>query len=240
MNIARIGTNRRQTMKLKTTIELHAKALFRGVPIVGFSRPEEEEVRAMISRIPPELLFNIKQIMANLSLGVKHGKFIPETSTVMLNPRTFKLRQKFGKGPGWFSHMQLVVVHEICHSIFDGLSPQQKQQWYDLSGWKTGTGDGQAEPYVEKRPGWPPYTSEWTHKKGITFPRHYSEKSPDEDFADCFAFFLLGKPHQMSPNKKQFLQDLVNQKVKRYPQAAIFGPDSAFGERRLAYKSKSV
>lgn len=230
----------RNKMKLNTTIELHAKALFRGVPIVGFSRPEEEEVRAMISRIPPELLFNIKQIVANLSLGVKHGKFIPETSTVQLNPRTFKLRQKFGKGPGWFSHMQLVVVHEICHSIFDGLSPQQKQQWYDLSGWKTGTGEGQAEPYVEKRPGWPSYTSEWTHKKGITFPRHYSEKSPDEDFADCFAFFLLGKPHQMSPNKKQFLQDLVNQKVKRYPQAAIFGPDSAFGERRLAYKSKSV
>lgn len=227
-------------MNLKTTISLHAQASFRGIPIIGFNHGEEEEVRSMTSRVPPELLCNIKRIVAAPELGVKHGKFIPETQTVQLNPRTFRLRQKFGKGPGWFSHMQLVVVHEICHSIFDALSEQQKQEWYSLSGWKKDEGEGQAERYIEKRPGWPLFVSEWTHKKGVQFPRHYSEKSPDEDFADSFAFFLLGKPHQMSPSKREFLQKLVNLKVKKYPQAAIFGPDSAFGERKLAYKNKTV
>ena len=67
-----------------------------------------------------------------------------------------------------------------------------------MKGWKP----GQSLAYQEKRPGWGDAVSEWTHKAGIKFTRHYAERNPSEDFADCFAFVLLGKGFQMESAKK--------------------------------------
>ena len=103
---------------------------------------------------------------------------------------------------------------------------------------------GQDEPYVEKRPGWEPYTSQWTHKKGIRFPRIYSEKNPDEDFADSGAYYLLGKAHQIDSRKKDFLDNLFTKMVLQYPHYSVESPSRPYGERHLKWaldnkKSKS-
>lgn len=126
------------------------------------------------------------------------------------------------------------MVHEIGHSVFEGLTKEKQDEWDNLSGWVRSNDDSKAgyDPrYIERRPGWPPYRSEWIHRKGVRFTRHYAEKSPDEDFADSFSFFMLGKPFQMAPQKRKFLEAIISQKVHRYPQAVIQGPERAYGER---------
>ena len=198
--------------------------LWNGIQITGFSTPEEEALRAMLSRVPPELLFNVKKIESAKELGAKHGRFISETQTIQFNPENLRLRQRFGKGPGWILHQELTVVHEVGHSIYDTFSPESKQAWEAISGWMKGWKPGQLPAYVEQRPGWGHEVSKWTHKPGILFTRHYGERNPGEDFADCFGFFLLGKGHQMAPAKRKFLEQLIQDRVRKYPAAGIQSP----------------
>lgn len=219
-------------MKFGSTLSLHAEALWYGVKIIGFTPREEEIIRATVSRVPPELLRPaVDQIISDRGMSPKHGRFDPQTKTVRINPETFQLRQRFGAGQGWVQHIEMTMVHEFGHALFGTLTQQQKQEWYDLSGWVKGTRSENAAPYVEKRSGWPEYKSEWTHKKGIRFTRKYAEKNPNEQFADCFAFYLLGKPHQMAPIQRLYLSKLIQERVRKYPRALIEGPTKAYGER---------
>ena len=94
-------------------------SLWNGIRIIGFTGPEEEGLKAMMSRIPPELLYNVKELKAAPYLDAKHGRFIPETKTVLFNPKNFSLRQRFGQGDNWIYHAELTVVHEIGHSIYE-------------------------------------------------------------------------------------------------------------------------
>lgn len=213
-------------MKLGTTIQSQStSSLFRKVLILGFPEREQEILRALISRVPPQLLKWVKEIHRAPQLGAKHGRYIPETQTVLVNPHTFLLRQRFGKGPGWISHEELMVVHEISHSVYYNLPEIWKEEWLRLGGWVIGDKVGNVPRYVEKRPGWPPYTSEWTHKKGVVFPRRYSEKNPDEAFADCLAFYILGKKLQMSKQLSDFVLKVIEKIVTVYPKVLVQGPE---------------
>lgn len=226
-----VGDQRMVSPKQQPTSEVKAEAIFRGVPIEGFNTGGEEMIRAGMSRIPPELLSNVKLVKAAPDLQPKHGRYDPKTKTVNINPLIFNLRQRFGEGQGWLFHAELTIVHEVGHSIYYFLPEQEKDKWRELSGWMVGWKDGQEQPYEEKRPGWPKSISKWTHKKRIKFTRHYAEKNDDEDFADCFAFFILSKPHQMDKAKREFMEKYISDNVKAYPQALIGGPTKAYGER---------
>lgn len=219
-------------MKLRSTIALKAESLMHGVRIIGFPVEQEEWIRATVSRVPSELMATlVTAIIADRGMGAKHGRYDPETKTVRINPHTFQMRQRYGKGEGWLHHIEMTMVHEFGHALFDSLEPERKQDWYDLSGWVKGRAEDNVEPYEEKRPGWPKLTSEWTHRKGVKFTRHYAEKNPNEQFADCFAFYLLGKPHQMAPVHRLFMSKLIQSRVRKYPKALIEGPTKPFGTR---------
>lgn len=219
-------------MKLRQTVSIHCNALFHGVPIIGFSVPQEELVRAAISRVPPQLMANVSKVVADKSMQPKHGNFDPKTKVVKLNPLTGNLRTRFGKGQGWAYHFELTAVHEFGHSVYDELPEERKAEWRALSGWQEGWSEGQEQPYVEKRSGWPPYTAKMTHKLGVKFPRKYSEKSDDEDFADCFAFFILSKAAQVPADKREYMKKLMQVKVTTYPRFAIESPAKPYGERQ--------
>lgn len=210
---------------------MDAQALFHGVDIEGFTGPGEEMIRAALSRVPPELLKNVESIVAAPQLQPIHGRYDPLTKTVLINPLIFKLRQRFGEGQGWIHHTELALVHEIGHSVYVFLPEKLKDEWREISGWMVGWKEGQDQPYEEKRPGWPHTTSNWTHKSGVKFTRKYATKNDDEDFADSFAFMMLNKPHQMAKEKREFLERLIKDQVKMYPQALIQGPEKAYGER---------
>lgn len=215
-------------------------SIWNGVKITGFTGPEEEGLRAMLSRVPPELFFNVKEIVASPELNAKHGQFVPETCTVKFNPHDFQLRQRLGKGPGWVLHQELTVVHEIGHSIYEALTTEKTKEWEDICGWMKGTKAGQAPPYEEKRPGWPHTISKWTHRAGVYMPRLYSEKNPNEQFSDCFAFVILGKAHQMEPGCKNFIDALIKSKVRKYPSVSIQSPSTPYPEKTAIRKSKTV
>lgn len=211
--------------------KVEAEALFNGIKIEGFTGPEEEFIRAAMSRIPPELTTGVVKVLADRGMGAKHGNYSADEKTIRINPNNFRLRMRLGKGQGWMLHAETTMVHEFGHSVFEGLTDEQRNEWLALSGWRKSESDGDgsfAERYIEHRPGWPPYTSKWIHKKGVGFTRKYAEKNPDEDFADSFSFFILGKPMQMAPKKRAFLEALVKEKVKRYPSALIAGPTKAY------------
>ena len=204
-------------------------SLWNGIKLVGFTGPEEEALRATLSRIPPELLDYVTCVQSAKELQAKHGRYIPEEEKILFNPGNLLLRQRFGKGEFQVSHADLTLVHEVGHSLYDNLSPEDQVKWQALSGWMEGTKAGQAPAYVESRPGWEPFASKWTHQAGAKFPRWYAEKNPNEDFADCFAFFLLNKAHQIGPEKRAFLEDYIKDHVHHYPQASIQSPVQATG-----------
>ncbi len=219
--------------------DIKAESLFHGMKIIGFTGGEAEFVRATASRVPPELMTHVKRIIAAPWLGVIHGKYIPETGTIFLNPKNTRARARLGEGQGWVNHGELTTVHEIMHSVYDNLPEDVKDKWMELSGWMVGTQPGQDTPYEEKRPGWEPGTSKWTHRKNIKFPRIYSEKSPDENFADCASFYLLNKAHQIDSKQKEFIEQLFEKMVKNYPKYNVESPDKPYGEKHVAWALKS-
>jgi hypothetical protein len=204
-------------------------SIWNGIKITGFTGPEEEGLRAMLSRVPSELLYNVSEIKSAKELNAKHGRFIPDTKVMLFNPGNFNLRQRFGQGDGWLYHPELTVIHELGHSIYESLTPEQKTEWLKLGGWQIGWKVGQAPAYEEKRPGWGNDTSKWTHIAGLNIPRHYSERNPNECFADCFAFFILGKKHQMDKPLGNFIESLIKAKVKAYPSMSIESPTLPYG-----------
>src|SRR5579864_3525391 len=216
-------------------------SLWNGIKLIGFTGPEEEGLRALLSRVPPELYFNVKEFVSSPELNAKHGQFVPETKTIRFNPTDFHMRQRLGVGPGWMLHQEVTAVHEIGHSIYEALTPEKQKEWESLSGWqKGGSKLGQAPPYEELRPGWPHLISEWTHTPGVYMPRHYSEKNPNEQFADCFAYVILGKGHMMGKPLKKFVDDLIKDNVKKYPSASIESPTRPYLERDAIRHSRSV
>lgn len=204
-------------------------SLWNEIKLVGFSGPEEEALRAALSRIPPELLTNVSCIQSASELNAKHGRYLPDEKKILINPGNLTLRQRFGSGETPISHADLAVVHEVGHSLYNALSPEEKQRWNEISGWMKGTKKGQAPPYEEKRPGWERIISKWTHRIGAKFPRYYGEKNPDEDFADCFSFFIQNKAYRIGDDKKKFFEDYIQAHVHRYPQASIQSPLHAYG-----------
>lgn len=215
-------------MNLKNYLDIQASevklGLFRNVPLIGFTEVQLEEVRALLSRVPWQLTKWVSRIIADPSLGAKHGRYDLD-GTVHLNPSAFNNKQRLGRGAGWVYHPELTVVHEIGHSIYEHLADWQQEDWKVISSWIIGSKPGQEKPYQEKRPGWPHQTSNMTHKKGVGFTRHYAERNDGEDFADSFAFYILGKPSQMPALKRQFIRGLIDTIVTVYPQTMVEGPD---------------
>jgi len=181
------------------------------IKLVGFSHSQEEQIRQVLSEIPSQCLKHIKVIKATPSLGAKHGRYMGiKLGVIHLNPHDFSSRVKFGQGPGRkLPHVDLTLAHEIGHGVFLSLSPEQQKEWKAISGWKEGSGEGQAAPYKEKRPGWPKETSTETHREGAKFTRHYAERNSDEDFADSFGFYALGQKSRVPQEKLAFLEKVL-------------------------------
>jgi hypothetical protein len=199
-------------MNLETTISVYAATprVLSSTPLHGFNHWQEEQIRSVLSQIPDSLLSNFRGIVADESLGAKHGRYNEKTHVITLNPRDFHNRVRFGREPGRkLPHVDLTIAHEIGHSVFVGLPHQTQTAWKRLSGWQEGAAEGQAEPYTEKRPGWPKLTSSETFKQGAKFTRRYGEKNHDEDFADSFGFYVMGQKNRLPDNKRAFMEKLL-------------------------------
>jgi len=217
-------------------VKINSSAIWQGIHLVGFSGPEEEAIRASLSRIPPELLqlSEVECVQSAKELNAKHGRYLPEENKILFNPDNLSLRTTFGGGENPIRHEILTLVHEFGHALFGHLTPEEKTKWLSISGWREGRGLDQAPPYVERRPGWEPYTSEWTHRAGVKFPRYYAEKNPNEHFSDAFAYFMLNKAYKLADNQREYFEKYILDHVKRYPQALIQSPVKAVADDIVA------
>jgi hypothetical protein len=85
------------------------------------------------------------------------------------------------------------ALHECAHAIGATFGFDTAPEWLSLSGFVEAPDDPDAtRRYWERRPGWEADASSWRYAVGAWFPREYSSKSPQEDFADCVAHMCLG------------------------------------------------
>ena len=176
--------------------------------IIGFDKDEAQEIREYLIQFPRKLLHHTERVEASPDFGAMHGKYLPETKTVQINPANFSSKMKFGThDPADID--QHVLAHELCHGLYQSLSEDEQKQWMALSGWMKGTKKGQALPYVEIRPGWPHEVSSWTHSPDAKFARRYQEKNPSEDFADSCAYYCTGNQEDLPPEKREFIKGLL-------------------------------
>jgi hypothetical protein len=99
------------------------------------------------------------------------------------------------------------IIHEIGH-MFDHLKKiSDTKKWINLSDWEEVDIDRPTpkgyKRYIEKRKGRdiPGHKkSGWVHDENAEFVRNYASKNPKEDFADTFAFVVLGKEFNFKGN----------------------------------------
>lgn len=199
-------------MNLNSTLslnmaEIRDKCKACTVPVIGFKKPDENRIREILHQIPNKFMSGFTKI-CNEHLTPKHGRFVSGGPIILFDERSLVDGTKFGSGPDKMDHGEMTLVHEVGHSVFENLSKDKQNEWKKLSGWKNGSGPGQAVPYTEKRSGWSPETSTETHKKGAKFPREYSRKNWMEDFADCFSWWVNGHGDLLDPQKLIFLKSL--------------------------------
>jgi hypothetical protein len=143
------------------------------------------------------------------SLGARHGIYRKSENRIFLNPKNFNSPAHL-KG---IAYWKFTIVHEVGHSVYrEYLSKAQRQAWRDLSGWTKKKGDGQSKPYTEKRKGWPEYIAKETHRKDAQFADKYASKNSHEDFAESFAFCVLGKANIVPKSKANYISGIMNGK----------------------------
>lgn len=207
-------------MQLSTAYALHAGIAdtpggsivrYKGVQLIGFDEAQRKQVQKVLDGIPKLHLQFIQTILADSGLKPKHGRYFPSVKLALLNPGVFEDKLRYGKGGKSVGQGQLALTHEFGHGVYSNLPDSLRKQWQAISGWKDGTKetDTHAAPYEEKRSGWPRLRSEKIHKRDAKFVRTYSEKNDDEDFADHYAFYVLGLRKQMPEEKLEFIQKLV-------------------------------
>lgn len=141
-------------------------------------------------------------------LGAHHGAYRPQDGVITLNVRLFTppvhalpTYDALGQSPAattpWVFRGLATWVHEVAHAIGHATGLDRSAAWLSLSGWASdavhphGALDA-SRRYVERRPGWAYEISPWSHARTAWFPRDYSRKSPQEDFADCLTYHALG------------------------------------------------
>lgn len=176
--------------------------------IEGFDDDIAQEIREYLIKFPRKLLHFTEKVVAVPELSAMHGRYLPETHTVEINPKNFSNKMKFGTH-NTADIDEHVLAHELCHGLYENLSEDEQGKWMVLSGWHKGWKAGQARPYVEVRPGWEPMVSSWTHAKDAKFARRYQEKNPNEDFADSAAYICTGNGDDISEEKREFIKALL-------------------------------
>lgn len=176
--------------------------------IEGFDDVIAQEIREYLIKFPRKLLHFTERVVATPELSAMHGRYVPETKTVEINPKNFSNKLKFGTH-NTADIDEHVLAHELCHGLFENLTEEEQKRWMALSGWEKGWQRGQARPYVEVRPGWQAMVSSWTHAKDAKFARRYQEKNPNEDFADNAAYICTGNGLDVPEEKRNFIEALL-------------------------------
>lgn len=182
-----------------------------------------EDLEEAFSYLPKNFVkHHIKEIIFK-DLGAVHGRYVQDRKKgeIILNPSIFDYKIYFQMDGKKIPAKIFTIIHEVGHMMDHLHGVSKTKEWKDLSGWKK-LSLGKKVPegyerYVEKRKGRASdkaghKKSEWIHKKDSEFSRHYGSRNPKEDFADLFAFTILGKELNFKnggQKKLKIVQDLL-------------------------------
>lgn len=156
-------------------------------------------------------------------LGAVHGRYVQERKKgdIILNPSIFEYKKYFKIQDKKIPVKIFTIIHEIGHMMDHLKGVTDTKEWKNLSGWKKLDIDKKVpddyKRYIEKRKGRVSdkkghKKSMWIHKKDAEFSRNYGSKGPREDFADLFAFVILGKTFNFKDkgqDKIKTIEDLL-------------------------------
>lgn len=171
-----------------------------GMAVLNATPAEAGVVRSILGLLPACVLdaAGVRRVVIAPELGATHGASVGG-GEIRIHPKMLPggVKTKLGHGARW-PHLYFTVLHEVGHALDDRYHVSLSEEWLRLSDWRHEP-ETMGEPsakgrgrYIEKRPGWPEYTSPWTHAEtGRPFIRQYQHKGPEDDFSDHFAYFFL-------------------------------------------------
>ena len=220
-------------MKFRLTSRFLTGMLRFMLSIIDLARPVIAEAWNLLPAAKTEAVIAKIRLV---DLGAVHGTYHPDTGVLDLNPSIFdpgeRIDDQGGEHPRrrpYASRAVHTVLHELSHAIGDGTGLDRIPEWLALSGWVLDRDDASGYGrYMEIRPGWSYGPSEWRFKHGSFFPRMYSSKSPQEQFADVCTYRALGWIHVFQSSGRALL-DYVDRHVWGRSFAA-----SWFQRRRVA------
>ena len=179
-----------------------------------------KEVLGLLKRIPDSLikdsgftLLGIKYLGPNAEFFPNHGYFSCNDGSIVLNSDIFNhpdfpddFRDSKGKT---ISRAMQTFAHEIGHAYdFSNNYISLKAPWLGLSDWNQGYKPGLKRLRI-KKPGVEDVVGDWYYNPKAGFCRFYGKKEPEDDFADCFGYYVGGLKSKVPPNKIGYMDKLL-------------------------------
>lgn len=178
------------------------------------------EIAEILRPIPQDLVRNcgITRLLIRNDMGPNkpyypnHGYFTGDQ--VALNADIFyhpDLPDDFFDHHGYFvTRPQQTLIHELAHGYdkYNG-NLSLKEDWLKLSDWSENFKPGLKRLIInEKRA--PKIVGEWFYNPEAGFTRFYAKRSPSEDFADSFAFYVGGLKNKVPKIKRIYIENLLD------------------------------
>jgi hypothetical protein len=152
----------------------------------------------------------------NLPHYPNHGYYINNSVTLNVNVFTDPDQSDDFLDPHGYAVNRAThtVVHEFGHGYdMNNGDLSLKPEWLKLSGWSKDAKPG-LKRLVIKDPGAPVVIGEMYFDPRAGFPRFYAKRNSWDDFADCFAFFVVGLQDKLPENKQQYFKKLLSKYSK--------------------------
>jgi hypothetical protein len=143
-----------------------------------------------------------------------HGYYQALDKSITLNADIFYHPDQpddFFDYKGYFiSRAAQTLLHELGHALDAAQGDLSKQpEWLKLSGWSPVYQPG-LKRLIIKGTGTPEVIGEWFYNPEIaTFTRFYAKRSPWDDFADSFSFYVASLKDKVPPSKKEYFDNLL-------------------------------
>jgi len=108
--------------------------------------------------------------------------------------------------------------HTLYHEMGHGFDEHQKDaalqpDWLELSGWSKDPHPGLLRVTINED-GSPELVGDWWYSPSAVFPRFYAKRSPWEDYADCFSFYVGGLKDFLPASKISYFDNVLKDYIE--------------------------